>query len=176
MNISKHIAAMLTITIMTLYSVAQQPTVVNPFNNSFSLTLPSGCSEVTQAELAKLYPAGAPRPNKLYATALKELAVYVFLTNRKGTIKQLLQNKAALISEIKKTPNIQLIAGEERTINGSPFIICTFYKETPKGRLYNQMFVSCINGTYFNGTISVPAKAADELKDEIEAIIASLKM
>jgi hypothetical protein len=176
MNTLKRIVGVLLINMITLHSVAQQPTTVNPFNNSFVLTLPSGCNEVTQTELAKLYPVGAPKPNKLYATALKELAVYLFLTNRKGTIKHLLQNKAALISEIKKTPNIQLIAGEERIINGSPFIICTFYKETPKGRLYNQMFVSCINGTYFNGTISVPAKSADELKDEIEAIVASLKL
>lgn len=176
MNALKRILGVLLITMITLHAVAQQPKTVNPFNNSFSLTLPSGCNEVAQAELTKLYPAGAPRPNRLYATAQKELAVYIFLTNKKGTLKELKQNKAALIKQVKNTPNIQLIVGEERTINGSLFIICTFYKEMPQGRLYNQMFVSCINGTYFNGTISVPAKSADELKDEIEAIVASLKL
>jgi hypothetical protein len=176
MNALKRIAGVLPIILITLHSVAQQPTTVNPFNNSFSLMLPSGCNEVTEAELTKLYPAGAPRPHKLYATAKKELAVYIFLTNKKGTLQELKQNKAALIKQVKNTPSIQLIVGEERTINGSSFIICTFYKETPKGRLYNEMFVSCINGTYFNGTISVPATSADELKDEIAAITASLKM
>jgi hypothetical protein len=176
MNSLKRIVGALLIIMITLHSVAQQPTTVNPFNNSFSLTLPSGCNEVTQAELTKLYPSGTPKPHKLYATVKKELAVYIFLTNKKGSLKELKQNKAALIKQVANTPNIQLIEGEERTINGSLFIICTFYKETPQGKLYNQMFVSCINGTYFNGTISVPAKSADELKDKIEAIVASLKL
>jgi hypothetical protein len=176
MNALKRIVGVLLIILITLHSVAQQPTTVNPFNNSFSLLLPLGCNEVTQAELTKLYPTGTPRPYKLYATIKRELAVYIYLTNKKGSVKQLIQNKAAVINEIKNTSNIQLIAGEERTINGSAFIICTFYKETPKGRLYNEMFVSCTNGTYFSGTISVPAKSAEELKDEMEAIVTSLKM
>jgi hypothetical protein len=127
---------------------------VSLFSGKLSLSVPDAFTEMDTDRIAIKYPNATQRPDVVY-------------TDERGTINIGLSRNTAVDITVKDLPELKEVLDQQlqaakpedykssiRKINGYEYIVLEFITKAPATRIFNQMFVTSLDGKLMIGTFN----------------------
>ncbi len=133
--------------------------------------------EPMDAEMFRLkYPVENAETTKAYSNEDGTVSLLISPRQEKATQADLPKYQQMLRESFGKNPSVDFKKSEIKKINGRDFIVIEMITPAVDTKVYNQMFVTCANGSLLMGTFNCTINLVNEWQRKAVQIISSVKV